>query len=113
MKKIAVVAALAAVLMLAVSVKPASAWHHGNYFWGGFAAGTATGLLFGAVAAPRYYAPPPVYYYPAPPAYVYPAPVCRDFQTPGYWGQVPVTDPGGLTTYQSMWVPGSVQRVCQ
>ena len=112
MKKIAVVTALMVALTLGVSVKPASAWGRGNYFWGGFASGTATGLVVGTLAAPRYYAPAPVYYYPAP-AYVYPAPVCRDFQTPGYWQQVPVMDQAGLTTYQSQWVPGSFQRVCQ
>jgi hypothetical protein len=112
MKKIAVVTALVAALTLALSVKPASAWHgkhHHHYngygnFWGGFAAGTATGLLFGTLAAPAY-APAPVY--------VVPAPVCRDFQNPGYWRQVPVTDAAGFTTYQNQWVPGSVQRVCQ
>ena len=114
MKKIAVVTALMMALTLGVSVKPASAWHghhhHHGYgygygnFWGGFAAGTATGLVFGTLAAPAY-APAP--------AYVYPAPVCRDFQTPGYWRQVPVTDPAGFTTYQPQWVPASIQRVCQ
>ncbi len=113
MKKIAALTVLVAALTLAVSVRPASAGKYGyGNFWGGFAAGTATGLVFGTLAAPRYYAPPPAYYYP-PPAYVYPAPICRDFQTPGYWGQVPVTDPSGLTTYQPAWVPGSIQRVCQ
>jgi hypothetical protein len=111
MKKIAVATALMMALILGVSVKPASAGGKGN-FWGGFAAGTATGLVFGTLAAPRYYAPAPVYYYPAP-TYVYPAPVCRNLQTPGFWQQVPVTDQAGFTTYQSQWVPGSIQQVCQ
>ena len=111
MKKIAVVTALMMALILGVSVKPASAWHGHHYhhgygnFWGGFAAGTATGLVFGTLAAPRYYEPAPVY--------VYPTPVCRDIQTPGFWRQIPVTDAGGFTSYQSVWVPGSFQRVCQ
>jgi len=111
MKKIAVVMALILAVTIGLSAKPAEARHHGN-FWGGFAAGTATGLIVGTVAAPRYYAPAPVYVYPAP-TYVYPAPVCRDIQTPGFWRQTPVMDAGGFTTYQSEWMPGSFQRVCQ
>lgn len=107
MKKIAVATALMIALTLGLSVKPASAHHgHHGHFWGGFAAGTATGLVFGTLAAPRYYEPVPVYVYP-------PAPVCRDIQTQGYWRQVPVADAGGFTTYQSEWVPGSFQRICQ
>ena len=110
MKKIAIVTALLMLLSLGMAVKPADArhghhGHHGN-FWGGFAAGTATGLVFGTLAAPQYYAPAPVYVYPAPP-------VCRDFYTDGYWRQVPVMDAGGFTTYRSEWVPGGQQRVCQ
>ena len=105
MKKIAVVTALIAALTLGLSVKPASAHHHGH-FWGGFAAGTATGLLFGAVTAPRYYQPAPVYMAPA-------YPVCQDFQTPGYWRQVPMMDINGFVTYRTEWVPGGFQRVCQ
>ncbi len=115
MKKIAVVTALVAALALAVSVKPASAWHghhhHHGYrygygnFWGGFAAGTFTGLAVGALTAPQYVAPQPVY--------VYPSPVCRDIQTGGYWRQVPVVDPAGFITYQNQWVPAIIQRVCQ
>jgi len=107
MKKIAIVAALLMILSLGMAVKPADARHHGR-FWGGFAAGTATGLVFGTLAAPRYYAPAPA------PVYMYPPPpVCRDFYTEGYWRQVPVMDAGGFTTYRSEWVPGGHQRVCQ
>jgi hypothetical protein len=92
---------------LGFAVKPASA-RHGGHFWGGFAAGTATGLVVGTITAPRYYAPGPS------PVYVYPpAPVCRDFYTDGYWRQVPVMDFGGFTTYRSEWIPGSYQRICQ
>lgn len=107
MKKIAVVTALLVTLTLTVAVKPASARHHAGHFWGGFAAGTATGLVFGTLVAPRYeYAPAPVYVYP-------PQPVCRDYYTQGYWRQVPVMDPAGFTTYGNEWVPASTQRVCQ
>ena len=106
MKKIAVAAAMMMVLSLGFSVKPASAG--GGHFWGGFAAGTATGLVVGTLAAP------PVYYAPAPaPVYVYPAPVCRDYQTQGYWRQVQVVDAYGSVGYRNDWVPGTVQRVCQ
>ena len=108
MKKITVVAALVAVLALGVSVKPASAWpyhhhRHGHgYFWGGF----GTGLFVGALAAPAYYAPAPVY--------VYPQPVCRDVYTEGYWRQVPVYGAGGaVISYRGEWVPASTQRICQ
>jgi hypothetical protein len=106
MKKIAVVTALLAALMIPLTAQPASAYHgyHGSY-WGGFGAGTATGLVFGTVVAPRYYAPAPVY--------VVPQTVCRDYVTEGYWRQVPVTDPSGITTLRNEWVPGSAQRVCQ
>ncbi len=109
MKKIAVATALMIALTLGLSVKPASAHHghhHHGHFWGGFGAGAATGLIFGTLAAPRYYEPAPVYVYP-------PAPVCRDIQTQGYWRQVPVMGAGGFTTYQNEWIPGSYQRVCQ
>lgn len=105
MKKIAVVTALLLVLTLSVSVRPASA-HHGGHFWGGFAAGTATGLVLGTLAAPHYYAPAPVYVYP-------PQPVCRDYYTDGFWRQAPMYDAGGFVTYRNEWVPGSYQRVCQ
>ncbi|HEY7677279.1 MAG TPA: hypothetical protein VIG69_09415 [Candidatus Methylomirabilis sp.] len=108
MKKLAVVTALLVALLLPFTAQPASAHHghHGN-FWGGFGAGAATGLLFGTLAAPTYYAPAaPVYVYP-------PQPVCRDIQTPGFWRQVPMTDPSGFTTYRNEWVPGTYQRVCQ
>ncbi len=110
MKKIAVVTALLVALTLAVSVMPASAHHghhhrHHGHFWGGFAAGTATGLLFGTMAAPTYYAPAPVY--------VVPQPACQDIYTQGFWRQVPVMGAGGFTTYQSEWVPGGYQRICQ
>ncbi len=111
MKKVALATALLMVLGLTVSVRPTSAAGSGN-FWGGFAAGTATGLVVGTVVAPRYYAPPPVYYAPAP-VYVYPAqPMCRDYYTEGYWRQVPMMDAGGFTTYRNDWIPGSSQRVC-
>ncbi len=115
MKKIAVVTALVAVVALGLSVRPASAWHHGHphhhghhhggHFWGGFGAGAAAGLIFGTLAAPRY-EPAPVVVYP-------PQPVCRDIYTEGYWRQVPVPGDGGSMTYRSEWVPASTQRVCQ
>ncbi len=106
MKKIAVVTALLMALTLTVSVRPASA-HHAGHFWGGFAAGTATGLFVGTLAAPRYY------YEPAP-VYVYPAqPVCHDYYTDGFMRQVPMYGAGGFVTYRNEWVPGSYQRVCQ
>ncbi len=112
MKKIAVVAALLLVLTLTVSVRPAGA-HHAGHFWGGFAVGTATGLVVGTLVAPRYYyAPAPVYYAPAP-VYVVPPPVCRDYYTEGYWRQAPMADVGGFVTYRNEWVPGASQRVCQ
>jgi hypothetical protein len=104
MKKLAVVTALLVGLLLPFTAQPASAYNGGS-FWGGFGAGTATGLFVGTVMAPRYYAPAPVY--------VVPQPVCRDYVTQGYWRQVPVTDPNGFTTLQNEWVPGSAQRVCQ
>ncbi len=110
MKKVAAVTALLTILALTVSVRPARAG--GGHFWGGFAAGTATGLVFGTVMAPRYYAPAPVYYAPAP-VYVVPQTVCRDVYSGGYWTQVPMTDPAGFVTYQNQWVPGSYQRICQ
>lgn len=113
MKKIAIVTALLMILSLGMAVKPADA-RHGGHFWGGFAAGTAAGLIVGAATAPYYYAPAPMYYYAPAPAYAYPpAPVCRDFHTDGYWRQTPIMDAGGFTTYRNEWVPGSHQRVCQ
>jgi hypothetical protein len=108
MKKIAIVTVLVAVLGLSLSAQPAAAG--GGNFWGGFGAGAATGLVFGTLAAPRYYAPAPVYYAPAP---VYMGPVCQDMVSGGFYRQVPVTDAAGFTTYQPMWVPSTVQRVCQ
>jgi hypothetical protein len=106
MKKLAVITALLVALLLPLTAKPAIAHHgHHGHFWGGFGAGAATGLVFGTVLAPRYYAPAPVY--------VVPQPVCRDYVTEGYWRQVPMTDASGFTTYRNEWVPGSAQRVCQ
>lgn len=105
MRKAAAVMALLAVLALGLSVRPASA-HHRGHFWGGFAAGTATGLIVGTLAAPRYYEPAPVYVVPA-------HPVCRDYYTDGYWRQVPMFDAGGFVTYRNDWVPATHQRVCQ
>ncbi|HEY7676190.1 MAG TPA: hypothetical protein VIG69_03880 [Candidatus Methylomirabilis sp.] len=107
MKKLTVITVLLVALLLPFTAQPASAHHghHGN-FWGGFGAGAATGLFLGTLAAPTYYAP-------AAPVYVVPQPVCRDIQTPGFWRQVPMTDPSGFTTYRNEWVPGTYQRVCQ
>jgi len=110
MKRIAV--ATVVLVALTFGLAPKAAHAGGGHFWGGFAAGTATGLVVGTLAAPRYYAPAPAYYAPAP-VYVAPSPVCRDYQTGGYWRQVPVVDAGGFTSYQNVWVPGGVQRVCQ
>ena len=104
MKKLAVVTVLLTGLLLPFTAQPASAYH-GGYFWGGFGAGTATGLFVGTALAPRYY------YAPAP-VYVAPQPVCQDYVTQGYWRQVQVMDPSGAMTLQNQWVPGSVQRVC-
>ncbi len=110
MKKIAVTMVLMMILLLGFSVVPARAG--GGHFWGGFAAGTATGLVVGTIVAPRYVAPP-VYYAPAP-VYVAPAPtVCRDVYTEGYWRQVPMMDAGGYTTFRTEWVPATQQRICQ
>ena len=109
MKKIAVVAALIAVLALGLSAQPASAHHlhhhhhHGGHFWGGFGAG----VLLGTLTAPRYYAPAPVYTYPSPI-------VCREVYAEGFWRQVPVYGDGGaVISYRSEWIPPSTQRVCQ
>ncbi|HYB73607.1 MAG TPA: hypothetical protein VED18_09555 [Candidatus Sulfotelmatobacter sp.] len=104
MKKLALVTVLLVGLLLPFTAQPASAGN-GGAFWGGFGAGTATGLFVGTALAPRYYAPAPVY--------VVPQTVCQDYVTQGYWRQVTVTDPSGAPMVQNQWVPGSVQRVCQ
>ena len=124
MKKIAAVMMLALAVTVAVAAVPTVAearngrWA-GHRFWPGFAVGTATGLVFGTVLAPRYsyppavyYAPPPVYYGPSP-VYVAPAPVCYTTHTSGYWATVPVNDGYGYTTYQYQYVPGRPQTVCR
>ena len=109
MKKLAIATLLMVGLSLGLTAQPAHA-RGGGHFWGGFAAGTATGLVFGALATPYY--PAPVYYGPAP-VYGYPGPVCRDFATGGFWRQVPMMDPAGFVTYRAEWVPPGMQRVCQ
>ena len=123
MKKIAAVVIVALALAVAtvpVLPAPAEAHRHGGHggFGPGFAVGTATGLLFGAVLAPRYYyAPPPVYYAPPPVYYapppVYYAPACYQTYTQGYWATVPVYDGYGYTTYQYQYVPPRAQTVCR
>ena len=110
MKKIAIATMLLVGLSLGLAARPAHAGG-GHHFWGGFAAGTATGLVFGTLASPYYYAPP-AYYGPAP-VYAYPGPVCRDVATGGYWSQVPMADPAGFVTYRAQWVPSTMQRICQ
>lgn len=98
-------------LMALLVVAPTPAYAGGR-FWGGFAVGAFTGLVFANAFAPRvYYAPPPVVYQPAPvyvtPAPVYAAPVpvyaasmCTDYWVEGYW-------------YYRTWVPGRWVRVCR
>lgn len=91
-------------LVAAILVTPRPAFaHHAGHFFGGFAVGTAAGLILGSAFAPPaviygpppvYVAPPPVYYYPAP-TYAAPSPVWVPSQwvwtgygwvwQPGYW----------------------------
>ena len=109
-------------------------WHGGGWGWRGggwgggcwgcgFGWGDFTGAVLGsALAWPFYYpaypysnyAPYPYYgappaYYGAPPAYGGPQSSCYTQQ--GYWQQAPVSDGGGFTTYQNVWVPP--QTVCR
>lgn len=122
MKKFLIVL-LAIVLVTAVFVPTASAWRRGGCFGCGFGFGVLTGAVVGsALAWPFYYPPYPYYYnapypyygvpptyYGVPPAYAVPQPYCYTQQ--GYWQQAPVSNGGGFTTYQSVWVPP--QSVCR
>lgn len=118
MKKIVAVALV--VIALAVTLAPAPA-EAGRRFWTGFAVGTATGLVFSPLLAPRYYyvpapvyyAPPPVYYAPAPVYFAPPPPVCSQTFVPGYWANMPVYNGYGYTTYQYQYVPDRYQTVCR
>lgn len=118
-------ALLAMMLVAAVAVPTATAggdrpfhrgrhFHHGHGCYGcGFGLGFFSGAVVGGALAgpyyyhPYYYAPYPTYV--APPVYVAPPPSCAT--QPGYWQQVPLSDSGGYTTYQNVWVPG--QTVCR
>ena len=109
---------LAGVLLLTVSVAPASAAWGGRggfrgheihrsvgagAFVGGLVlGGVVGGLLGGALAAPAYAAPAPIYAA-APPRACY--------TQPGYWSQVTSVGPGGYPAYQNVWV--APQTVCQ
>ena len=95
-------------LLAMVLVLPTPAYaHHGGHFFGGFAVGAVTGLVFGSVFAPRVYAAPPVVYQPAPvyyiqpaPVYVQPAPVCSTYWVNQYWNGYG-------------WVPGHWEQACR
>lgn len=118
-------ALLALLLVAAVSVPTAIAggghpfhgrrhFHRGHGCYGcGFGFGFFPGAVVGgAVVGPYYYAP--YYYAPypsyvVPPVYAPPQPSCST--QPGYWQQVPLSDSGGYSTYQNLWVPE--QTVCR
>ncbi len=82
MKKLVIVL-LAIVMVGAVSVPTASAFH-AWWHWG-----------WGPVYPP--YSPPPA------PIYVPPSRTC--YTEPGHWSEVPYTNDLGFTTYQRVWVP--------
>ncbi len=120
MKKL-LVPLLALVLVAGISIPTADAAWGGGWHgrWGrgerhefhrghgcvacGFLGGLVLGGIVGGALAAPYYAPPATVYAPPPP------PAC--YTQPGYWSQVPHTDPYGYITYQNVWVPP--QTVCE
>lgn len=103
---IATIVTLGLMVVILATPSPALAHHSSGHFWGGFAAGAATGLIVGQAFVPRvYYAPPPIVhpgpaYHPyAGPVY-YPAATCYDYWVNGYW-------------YYGTWVPAHWERACR
>jgi hypothetical protein len=106
------IVAIALVAVLLAVPNTGLAWRgHGHHYGGWYGPGVfAGGFLLGtAIAAPRYYHPPPVYAYPPPPV-VYAPPPAYAYPDPAYSSQTESPPSSGQAS-AGQWVDVPAQSV--